>query len=168
MDYQESSSSFYQDEPAEQLTIYRETRDEEVSANHGPRGDCRLHEGCDEHDQFSIQAACTESSMGSDYDREDTSYIQVIPRAAEDASTKRSFLCRSLAWSQDSLDDRVVKKYRREESSPTSHGESLHGFSFEPPHHRRQGSTESLHWEEKVVDPLDLINFVQSKGIAEF
>jgi hypothetical protein len=168
MEYQEASSSLFDDDTLEQSASYCEAREEEEEeqVHLGPRCDSRLEDAGDEHDQYSIQAACTDSSMGSDYDRDDSSYIQVIPHPVEDSCTKRSFLCRSLAWSQDSLDERVAKKYRSEESSPTSHSESLYTFSFEQPHHRRQRSTESLHWEEKVVNPFDLITFIQSSGVA--
>jgi hypothetical protein len=167
MAYPLTSSSFFDSEALEPSTSYCEAREEEEPLHHGSRHDSRIEVESDEDDRYSIQASCTDASMGSDYGREEeTLYIQVIPHASEDSPAKRSFLCRCLAWSQDSLDERISKKNRRDDSSPTSHSESFHRLSFEQPLHRRQGSTESLHWEEKVDDPLDLINFIQSNGIA--
>ena len=169
MGYQETSSRFFDGEALEQSTSFCEAREEEEEQlHHGSRYDSRVEVERDDDDRYSIQTACTDSSMGSDYGRDETLYIQVIPHATDDPPTKRTFLCRCLAWSQDSLDERVSKKNRRDDSSPTSRTESFRRLSFEQPLHRRQGSTESLHWEEKVEDPLDLINLIQSNEIAHY
>ena len=168
MGYQETSSRFFDGEALEQSSSFCEAREEEEQLHHGSRHDSRDEVERDDDDRYSIQAACTDSSMGSDYGGDETLYIQVIPHASEDPHGKRTFLCRCLAWSQDSLDERVSKKNRRGDASPTSHTESLRRLSLEQPLHRRQGSTESLHWEEKVEDPLDLINFMQSNDIAQY
>jgi hypothetical protein len=169
MGYQDTSSRFFDGDALEQSTSFCEAREEEEEPLHqGSTHDSRVEVERDDADRYSIQAACTDSSMGSDFGRDETLYIQVIPHATDDPHAKRTFLCRCLAWSQDSLDERVSKKNRRDDSSPTSHTESLRRFSFDQPLHRRQGSTESLHWEEKVEDPLDLINFIQSNEIAHY
>jgi len=187
MEYQESSthSNILDDDDVEQSTSYCETREDEQQQQHpqhGQRYESRIDEKDDDDDEededkYSIEAACTDLSMGSGggdgFGRDDSSsYIQVLADAMEDSTTKRSFLCRCLAWSQDSLDERVAKKYRQGEntttsppSSPTSpSNESIRTFSYDPlvqQQHRRQGGTESLHWEEKVVDSLDLIHFIR-------
>ena len=72
-------------------------------------------------------------------------------------------LCRSLAWSQDSMEERRYTKRSRIEDmtfTPTSvHEES---FSFSGYGHKRNDSSPTMvHWEEKVVDSIDLVGVLQ-------
>ena len=121
-----------------------------------------------EQDQYSIQAACTFSSYGSapvgDIVREGS--CPSIPQAHESTKREKPTLCRSLAWSQDSLDERPLpKRCRRDDGSPTSLNDTypFTGFHHHQQHHHRHESTSSLtaiHWEEKIVDSMQLVSFL--------
>lgn len=119
-----------------------------------------------EHDQYSIQAACTSPSLGStsrDFFR-DSILPPPLPEIGVISSNKRDkpSLCRSMAWSQDSLDERrIPKRCRREDASPTALNEA---FSFSGYQQSLEDSTNNgpiaIHWEEKIVDSMELISFL--------
>ena len=121
-----------------------------------------------EQDQYSIQAACTfssyESARGGDFVRE--SSCPSIPQAEESTKREKPTLRRSLAWSQDSLDERPLpKRCRRDDGSPTSLNDTnpFSEFHHHQQHHHRHESTSSLtaiHWEEKIVDSMQLVSFL--------
>jgi hypothetical protein len=71
----------------------------------------------------------------------------------------RAMLCRSMAWSQDSMDElRVAKRSKKEESHRSLKDE----FVFSGFHHRRKDSSPTMvHWEEKIAGPMDLTNAMQ-------
>lgn len=122
-------------------------------------------------DHLSIQGACTSSSLGST-DRDflrDSSFPPSIPGVGE-CSDKRDkpSLCRSMAWSQDSLDERrIIKRCRREEPSPTSLNKAFSFSGYQPSWLQNAASTlTAIHWEEKIVDSMELISFLDHE--AEF
>jgi hypothetical protein len=114
----------------------------------------------DEHDQFSMQAACSSSSLRSlkvgSFLRK-TSAPPPIPHTDEPHKRDKPSLYRSMAWSQDSLEDRRnTKRCRREEAINDV-------FSFSGFQHNRQSSADGLtaiHWEEKIVDSMQLVSFL--------
>jgi hypothetical protein len=129
-----------------------------------------------EHDQYSIQAACTFSSHGSalvgDFVRETS--CPSIPQAEESFKREKPTLCRSFAWSQDSLDERPLpKRCRLDEGSPISLNDTycFSGFHHHHNHHHRHESTSSLtaiHWEEKIIDSMQLVSFLDQTSPTFF
>ena len=61
-------------------------------------------------------------------------------------------LLRSMAWSQDSQDEIRLSKRRKGEDNTTT----LWG------HRRGDSSPTMVHWEEKIVDPMDLSNILKA------
>ena len=98
--------------------------------------------------------------------REDSSPPS-LPHILDDPfKREKPSLCRSMAWSQDSMDERRnVKRMRtgREEASPTTPTALNDVFSFSGYQLTREPSADSLtpiHWEEKIVDSMQLISFL--------
>lgn len=90
----------------------------------------------------------------------------VMPQSNDSPQEKdKPSLCRSLAWSQDSMEERrVVKRCRNDELSPRlipNPGGNLN--------RQNDSSPTMVHWEEKVLDPRDLveraISYATSKNI---
>jgi hypothetical protein len=143
------------------------SREEDDSVQLYPRFDISF-DGNDNDQELSIQAACTSSScLGSPKERyflRETSSPPPIPRVDEPYQMDKQSLCRSLAWSQDSQEEerrRVTKRPRMEEASLTTALNNV--FSFSGFQQNRQPSADSpltaIHWEEKIVDSMQLISF---------
>lgn len=85
-----------------------------------------------------------------------------IPQCNESSPSKPT-LCRSLAWSQDSLEERRGAKRSRIDNTICLSPQDAFSFSgYHDGHHRRQGSSPSvIHWEEKVVDTVNLVGAIE-------
>jgi hypothetical protein len=77
----------------------------------------------------------------------------ILNNSASPIQRENPPLLRSLAWSQDSQDEKRLAKRRR--------GEDNYTASW--PKHRRQDSSSPtrVHWEEKIAGPMDLTNAIQ-------
>jgi hypothetical protein len=87
-------------------------------------------------------------------------------------------LCRSLAWSQDSQDERRLPKRKKHHGGESSSSQDvnhswpfmqqhqyLYQYASHHPHPEEHNSTPSptmVHWEEKLTDPMDLNHVIQS------
>ena len=114
---------------------------------------------CNDHDQ------CVSDYLGTSAEKlilRDASPPPFIPDLSESSKREKPYLCRSLAWSQDSLDERrVIKRCRTEEKVPSglSDAYAFSGFqrSRQP---RGTDNSTAIHWEEKIIDSMELISFL--------
>lgn len=111
------------------------------------------------------------SETRHDQNASSTTFLPTFPMTSSQRpssarrATEKPFLCRSLAWSQDSLDERRTSKRARTEAQAESgedrvidashHHDRYFGVAasyFQGEEHREETSPTLVHWEEKMVD----------------
>lgn len=164
------------------IQISREIRDDEeepvfLMPRFGP--------SCDADDDMMSLQACTSSNSASDWhsrpSHQAQGYLRHSPPSLQmpgcDTSLRspsnamslfrrddKPTLCRSLAWSQDSMEERRQTKRSRKEDltfTPTSVQEEHFSFSGYGQHKRQDSSPTMVHWEEKVVGSIDLVGVLE-------
>lgn len=127
---------------------------------------------CSAPGSFLAGGGGEEGAFGSVYGQESsgsTAFPSSLQRSSFlSRSAEKPFLCRSLAWSQDSLDERRNSKRARKDgmddrSGPQGLDSSLMSSSIastwnqlQLEERREEPSPLLVHWEEKVVDSVDL------------
>jgi hypothetical protein len=176
-DDEEEAADSRQDEPlAECVELMYMARDDGEDFVHlSPRFDPSYATGSIFHegDNLSIQAcvssgdpiefgspSSTSSAFLKGFLRENS--CPTMPPSNESLIKRdkpMAMLCRSMAWSQDSMDElRVAKRSKKEEPHRSLKDE----FVFSGFHHRRKDSSPTMvHWEEKIAGPMDLTKAVQ-------